>query len=96
MASSSILSEILKYLKANPDLSIVVESHKISAVGYPEDDSEITRERANAVVDWLVAHGIARSRLRSLPCGRDNPIADNESASGAKRNERIVLVEVKS
>jgi outer membrane protein OmpA-like peptidoglycan-associated protein len=89
---SNILSEILKYLKANPDLSILIESHKISTFGPPEDDSEITRERANAVMDWLIAHGIARSRVQARPCGRDNPIADNESPAGAQRNERIVLV----
>ena len=91
-----ILSQILKYLKANPDLSILIESHKISTLGLPEDDSEITRERANAVMDWLIAHGISRSRLQARPCGRDNPIADNESPSGAQRNERIVLVKASS
>lgn len=89
---SDILSEILKYLEANPDLSIIIESHKISAIGAPEDDLEITRERANGVMDWLIAHGVARSRVLPRPCGRDNPIADNESPVGARRNERIVLV----
>jgi len=93
---SNILTEILKYLKANSDLSVLIESHKISTMGAPEDDSEITRERANAVMDWLIAHGIARSRLQPRPCGRDNPIADNESPAGAQRNERIVLVKVNS
>jgi len=89
---SDILSVMLKYLNANPDLSILIESHKISAIGAPEHDLEITRERANAVMDWLIAHGIARSRVQPRPCGRDNPIADDESPGGAKRNERIVLV----
>jgi len=93
---SDILLEILKYLKANPDLSIVIESHKISNIGLPEDDSEITRERANAVMDWLVAHGIARSRLQPRACGRDNPIDDNDSSKGAQRNERISLVKSNS
>jgi outer membrane protein OmpA-like peptidoglycan-associated protein len=93
---SAILSEILKYLKANSDLSVLIESHKISTTGTPEDDSEITRERANSVMDWLIAHGVARSRIQPRPCGRDNPIADNESPAGAKRNERIALVKANS
>ena len=93
---SDILSEILKYLKANPDLSIVIESHKISTLGAPEADLEITRERANAVMDWLIAHGIVRSRVQPRPCGRANPIADNESPTGAQRNERVVLVKASS
>jgi outer membrane protein OmpA-like peptidoglycan-associated protein len=93
---SDILSEILKYLKANSDVSIIIESHKISTIGAPEDDLEITRERANAVMDWLIAHGVDRSRVQPRPRGRDNPITDNESPAGAKRNERIVLVKAHS
>jgi len=91
-----ILFEILKYLKASPDVSILIESHKFSSLGMPEADSEVTRERANAVMDWLIAHGIARSRLQPRPCGRDYPIADNESPTGVQRNERIVLVKASS
>jgi len=89
---SGILFETLKYLKANPDLSVLIESHKMSTIGAPEGDLEITKERADAVMDWLIAHGIARSRVQPRPRGRDNPIADNESPIGAKRNERIALV----
>jgi len=89
---SEILPEMLKYLKANPDLSILIESHKFSTIGAPEADSKITEERANAVVNWLTAHGIERSRVQPRPCGRDNPIADNESPIGVQRNERIALV----
>jgi outer membrane protein OmpA-like peptidoglycan-associated protein len=94
IGQADILSEILKYLNENPDVSIVIESHKITTSGTPEDDSEITRERANAVMDWLVAHKIQRSRVQPRPCGRNNPIADNESPTGAQRNERIVLVKI--
>jgi len=93
---SDILIAILYYLSANSDLSIVIESHKISTTGTPEEDSEITKERANAVTDWLIAHGIARSRVQPRPCGRDNPIANNDSPQGAQRNERIVLVKANS
>jgi outer membrane protein OmpA-like peptidoglycan-associated protein len=88
---SQILLEILKYFNQNPGLSMVIESHKVSATGKPEDDLEITRERANAVMDWLVAHGIARSRLQSRPFGRRNPLTENETATEIQQNERIVL-----
>jgi hypothetical protein len=88
---SPILFEMLKYLKRNPDLSVVIESHKVSTAGAPEDDLEITRERANAVMDWLIAHGIARTRLQPRPFGRINPLTENESPSEIQRNERIVL-----
>ena len=91
-AQSDILFEILKYLKENPSVSLVIESHKFSTQGMPEDDSEITRERANAVMDWLIEHGVTRSRVQPRPCGRDNPLTDNESPAEIQRNERIALI----
>jgi len=89
---SQILFEILKYLKQNIDTSVIVESDKITPNLPAEVDSEITRERANAVMDWLIAHGIASSRVQSRPVGRNNPITENESPSEIQRNERIVLI----
>lgn len=91
---SPILLQILQYLKENADVSIRIESDKVSSTGTPEDDAEITRERANAVMDWLIAHGIARSRLQPWPAGRNNPITENDSPSAIQRNERIVLIRV--
>jgi hypothetical protein len=89
---SQILFEILQYLKQNPNVSIIIESDKVSPRRTPEDDAEITRERANAVVDWLIAHGVERLRLQPWPAGRNNPITENES----QRNERIVLRKMSS
>jgi outer membrane protein OmpA-like peptidoglycan-associated protein len=89
---SQILLEILKYLKQSNDISVVVESDKITPNRPPEVDSEITRKRANAVMDWLIARGVARSRVQPRPAGRNNPITENESPSEIQRNERIVLI----
>jgi outer membrane protein OmpA-like peptidoglycan-associated protein len=89
---SQILFEILRYLKQNNDISVVVESDKITPNRLPEVDSEITGKRANAVMDWLIAHGVARSRVQPRPAGRNNPITENESPSEIQRNERIVLI----
>lgn len=87
----SILFEMLKYLEKNPDVHVVIESHKMSMEVGPKADAEITRQRANAVVDWLIGHGVARERLQSKACGRSNPLTENESPSEVQRNERIVL-----
>ena len=88
---SKILVDVLQYLKANPSLAVTVESHKFSTKGNPEDDMEITRKRANAVVDWLVAHGINARRLQSRALGRTKPVTENDTATEIQRNERIVL-----
>jgi hypothetical protein len=89
--NSPILYEILQYLKQNPTASIIIESDKVSPRGEPDNDAEITRERANGVMDWLIEHGIKRNRLQPWPAGRNNPLTENESPNEIQRNERIVL-----
>lgn len=89
---SPILAEVLKYLRQNAELPVVIESDKVSKEGSPEMDVEITRKRANAVMEWLVAHGVVRTRLQSRPGGRNNPITENEDPSENQRNERLVLL----
>jgi outer membrane protein OmpA-like peptidoglycan-associated protein len=89
--ASKILFEVLKYLKENPNLAVIAESHKFSTKGKAEDDLEITRKRANAIVDWLVAHGITAARLQSRALGRTEPITENDTPIEVQRNERIAL-----
>jgi len=89
--NSQILNEVLNYVKQNPSLSLVIESHKMSTKGTEDDDFEITRERANSVVDWLVAHGIPAARLQAKPFGRMQPLSENDTAMEVQCNERIQL-----
>lgn len=90
---SVILFEVVQYLKATPNVAVIVESHKTSENGSSEEDQDITKERANAVVAWLESHGIATKRLRAKGLGRSKPITqENDTASEIQRNERIELV----
>lgn len=93
---SKILVEVLKYLKENPSLAVIVESHKFSTNGRAEDDLEVTRKRANAVVEWLEAHGISAGRLQSKALGRTNPVTENDTTTEIQRNARIALVRAAS
>jgi outer membrane protein OmpA-like peptidoglycan-associated protein len=88
---SKSLIEVLKCLKENPNLAVVVESHKFGTTGNAEDDLEITRKRANVVVGWLVEHGVAAGRLQSKALGRTKPVTENDTAVEIRRNERIAL-----
>jgi outer membrane protein OmpA-like peptidoglycan-associated protein len=91
--NSKILGEVLTYLKGNPATIVDIESHKMSTNGTAEDDQEITRKRAAAVIAWLVAHGIPAEHLRAKPLGRTKPITENDTPLEILRNERIELVQ---
>jgi outer membrane protein OmpA-like peptidoglycan-associated protein len=86
-----ILGEVANYLKANPRMAVVIESHKVSPGGSAASDLEVTRKRGQAVVVWLEAHGIAAGRLQSKALGRSRPITENDTPLEIQRNERIEL-----
>lgn len=88
---SESLRAVFKYIAQNPAGSLVIESHKVTTKGTEEDDFEITRERANAVVDWLALHGIPAGSLQAKPFGRMQPLTENDTPMGIQCNERIEL-----
>lgn len=89
--SSESLQAVLKYIGQNPARPLVIESHKVSTKGTEEDDFEITKERAKAVVNWLVAHGVPAGLLQAKPFGRMQPPSQNGSPVDIPCNERIEL-----
>jgi len=91
---SKILDEVLAYLKANPRLTLAVESHTMSNNGDAEGDLAVTQKRAKAVIAWLEAHGVAAGRLRPQARGRNKPLTENDTPTEIQRNDRIELVKV--
>jgi outer membrane protein OmpA-like peptidoglycan-associated protein len=89
--NSEILAALLKYLKQNSDLPVFIESHKFTTDGTEDNDFEITRERANAVVDWLVANGIRAARLQAKPFGRMKPLTGKSALLDIQCSERIEI-----
>ncbi|WP_121116119.1 OmpA family protein [Croceibacterium ferulae] len=56
-----------------------------------------SRRRAQAVADWLVAHGIDKARIRVIALGEQNPAAPNARPDGTPddagraRNRRVEI-----
>ncbi len=94
--NSRILEEVFKYLKDNPAVSVIVESHKMSASGDAQGDEEITNQRAGTVVAWLQGHGIAAARLKPKGLGRSMALNENDTTAEIEQNERIELVKAGS
>jgi outer membrane protein OmpA-like peptidoglycan-associated protein len=89
--SDSTLGEIVKLMQQNPDLKLRVEGHT-DTKGVPSANQALSEKRAQAVVAWLTAHGIAAARLSAKGFGQDKPVADNSTEDGRAKNRRVELV----
>lgn len=90
--SSPALAEIAKLLKSDASLSVFIVGHT-DAVGSVDANLELSRERADAVIQALVReHGVAPARLRAFGNGPFAPVASNGSDSGRAKNRRVELV----
>jgi outer membrane protein OmpA-like peptidoglycan-associated protein len=91
--SAPALAEIVKLLQKQPAMKIYVVGHTDS-VGKFDSNMDLSRRRAAAVVDVLVAqHGIDRARLDPHGVGPLVPALSNSSEDGRTKNRRVELVE---
>jgi outer membrane protein OmpA-like peptidoglycan-associated protein len=57
--------------------------------GTDEHNLDLSRRRAEAVLDYLVAHGEDPERFVVIGYGESRPVADNGTPEGEARNRRI-------
>jgi outer membrane protein OmpA-like peptidoglycan-associated protein len=91
--STPVLGQLRSTLQSHADLRVLIEGHTDSQ-GDDAHNQSLSERRAKAVVDWLVAQGIAANRLSSAGKGESAPAADNNSASGRRQNRRVVVKKV--
>ncbi len=89
--SEAALVEIVKLLKSSPTLNVYVVGHTDS-VGSLDSNLKLSSVRAAAVVNALVARGIAASRLKSAGVGPYSPVASNDTDAGKAKNRRVEFV----
>lgn len=91
--SEAVLSQIQGLLEQRPDLKLRVEGHTDN-VGSRPANQKLSEQRAAAVVNWLVAHGIDRSRLSAQGFADTKPVGDNSTEEGRSQNRRVELVKL--
>lgn len=87
--SEDILTKIGKVLAANKNMQYLVIGHTDN-VGDADKNSKLSKERAQAVIDYLIAnHGISTNQLIPVGKGETEPIASNNTVEGKKQNRRV-------
>jgi len=94
--SDRVLSAVAGVMKEHPEiLELSVEGHTDNRGGAALN-RKLSRERAAAVKQWLIDHGIDAARLTSAGFGPDKPIASNKTDEGRQTNRRVEFRIVKS
>lgn len=87
--SFRILDGIVDLLKENSSIRKVrVEGH-CDSKGTDAYNMRLSQRRANAVRDYLIAHGISGDRLVAVGYGESRPVDTNDTPEGRARNRRV-------
>jgi outer membrane protein OmpA-like peptidoglycan-associated protein len=89
--SKPTLERIVSVLKSKTDWQMTIEGHTDST-GSAAHNQTLSEKRAQSVMDFLTAAGIAATRLKAAGFGASKPVAGNESELGRAQNRRVELV----
>jgi outer membrane protein OmpA-like peptidoglycan-associated protein/uncharacterized protein YidB (DUF937 family) len=88
-SSREILRIAAKALAGAPDGTHVLVGGHTDSQGDPAANLALSQQRAQSVVDALVALGVPAGRLTAQGHGSNQPIADNRTDEGRAANRRI-------
>lgn len=87
------LDKLVMLMGENPKMRVLLEGHT-DDVGSDAANQKLSENRAKAVYDYLVQHGVAAARLQYKGYGESKPIADNTTEEGRAQNRRTVFTVV--
>lgn len=89
--SYPVLDEVVQALKDNKNFRVQVEGHTDSSGGDSHNQT-LSEQRANAVLDYLVAQGVSKDRLVSKGFSSSVPTQTNTTVEGREANRRVEFV----
>ena len=81
-------------LKTWGDVDIEVAGHTDS-MGSDAYNMKLSKQRAEAVRNFLISRGVAADRLTAKGYGESQPVADNATEEGRFKNRRVELAPLK-
>ena len=88
------LDQVVKLLQENPQMEIALSGHTDNQ-GSARLNLELSQDRVETVILYLVGKGVPRNRLSGKGYGGTKPIASNRSEQTRKLNRRVEFTIVK-
>ncbi|QHV94089.1 OmpA family protein [Spirosoma endbachense] len=82
------LIDFAQTLNKYEDTDIRIEGHA-DATGSDDHNLKLSRQRADAVGSFLEAQGVKTSRVDEMGYGESQPVADNSTETGRRKNRRV-------
>jgi outer membrane protein OmpA-like peptidoglycan-associated protein len=89
--STETLKQVLAAVKSRAPSKFTIQGHTDSQ-GSDEYNLKLSRQRAQAVANWLVANGADPNQLAAEGHGESRPVADNSKPDGRALNRRVEIV----
>jgi len=86
--NKEILGTLLEFMTKNTHVTkIRIEGHTDNT-GKPDQNQQLSQQRADAVAKWLTDHGIAADRIKTQGFGDTKPEVANDTPEHKQQNRR--------
>ena len=87
-SSKTALTKFSGTLKEYMDTNVMIYGHTDNT-GSEAINKELSKDRAKSVKDYLVAQGVAASRISTEGLSSSTPVASNDTEAGRAQNRRV-------
>lgn len=85
------LERVVEFLRSNPGFNIVFEGHTDDQ-GADDYNLNLSKRRAETVVDYVSAAGIDKNRLGAVGHGKRKPLVTDTTESARAMNRRVEMI----
>lgn len=89
--SAENLDKLINHMRQNKKLYIQINGYTDS-IGSASSNLKLSKNRAQAVADYLQKHGVDLYRIKVLAYGEQRPVASNETEAGRVKNRRVAVL----
>ncbi len=86
--SETELNKVVEFMKQNPQMKVEISGHTDN-IGTYEQNMTLSKQRADAVANYLINHGISADRLVTKGYGYTKPIVPNDTPEHRQKNRRV-------